>query len=122
MSTLSSYVNEVIALMKGDADEAIAARNERKANSAMTSQISGIDSKIVDAEEKVSDAEEALRVAIYPTSRIEDASRFLERIISAQENLDSAQDNLKELKEQLAYWKNLKSRVFNPPTAAAKQS
>jgi hypothetical protein len=73
MSTLSSYMKEALAIIKGDTAEAIAAKNERKGKSAFESQIAALRAKLVDDESAIEEAEEKLKEAYYPSSIISDA-------------------------------------------------
>jgi DNA repair exonuclease SbcCD ATPase subunit len=113
MSTqVSSFVREVVARLKGDQQEVVAAKNERKAMSAFKSNVAALESKIVDAEEQLDQANENLKTAMYPTEYITDNASYLSGISSAAEKVEQAQENLSALKDSLKTWESRKKLMF----------
>ena len=109
---VKSFVNQVLARLKGDDDKVIAERNHRKAVSAVKGQISSLESKELDCEIAVEEAKENLNEAKYPTTLIKDASDYIARIARKQEALDEAEEKLQSVKDSLSYFKTLQTE-FN---------
>jgi hypothetical protein len=101
---MSNFIKEVTARLKGDEQGVLAAKIERKANSAMKSQIAALTSHIVDAESAVEEAEERLQNALYPTQMITNNNDYIAGIKSAKENLDEKLAYLTDVKESLAFF------------------
>lgn len=110
--TVSSFVREVLARLKGDAETVIAEKNERKARSAFNGQIAALEARIVDSEDKVGEAEEAFKAAKYPVVIIGSAQSFVEGVRNAHTKWESAKDELSALKESLTFFKNLVNDEF----------
>lgn len=110
---VKSFVNEVMARLKGDDDKVVAERNYRKANSAIKGQISGLDAKKVDAEVALEEAQDKLAAAKYPTKLINDNSNYVRNIVERQEAVDSAKEALENINESLSYFQGLYDE-FNP--------
>ncbi len=108
---LSSYAKQVVARLKGDGAEELAAKNERKARAAFNSQISSLENKIVDEETALEDATAAYESAFYPTSQISDIKRYAQTIVDAKERVDYAETALKATQDSIAFYKaELKAR------------
>lgn len=109
---MSNFIKEVTARLKGDEQGVLAAKIERKASSAIKSQIAALTSHIVDAESSVEEAEERLQNAIYPTQMITNNNDYIAGIKSAKEDLDEKQTYLSDVKESLAYFESLLESQF----------
>ncbi len=108
---LKSYAKEIIARLKGDADEKVAAQNERKARVAAEGNISALKTRLLDDEENLIDAKEARDNAIYPIERITDNETYIQGIIRAEGTVQQMEEELKTTKESIEYWeKFLKER------------
>ena len=104
-----AFIKEVTARLKGDVEGVIAAKNARKAISAVDSQLASLKSAIVDAETAIEDAVENLGNAKYPTVLITNNREYIEGIKNAQEKLDEAKDFLASLNDSVAYFEDLLS-------------
>lgn len=113
MSTVSNFIKEVTARLKGDEAGVIAAKVERKALSAINGQLAALKAKLVDDETAVEDAQEAFNNAIFPTAVFTDNRGYVTSIQSAQERLESAQLNLEDTKESIAFFEGLLKTHFN---------
>lgn len=102
---MKNFVKETMARLVGDTDEALALRNERKAHAAIKSQVSGLESKVVDAEVTVEEKALALSEARYPSTPITNAVAYLQGIEDAKEELAVAKEELEDLKAAIQEWK-----------------
>lgn len=108
---VSNFVSQIISRLKGDDAEVIALKNERKADSALQSQIQALKSKLVDDESALDDAKESFENSIYPTDKITHNQSYVDGIARHQKNVDNAQETLDSTKESIAYFtKILKDR------------
>jgi len=107
MSKLTNFVKEVTARLKGDENGVIAAKNERKATSAINGQLAALRAKQVDDENAVEEAKDKLADAKYPTTLITDNKSYLQTIKYAQEAFDNATDTLKQTNDSIAYFEAL---------------
>ena len=107
MNVTKSYVEEVIARLEGNSDKAVAARNFRKANSAVKGQLAALEATRVDEEVALEDAQEALGNAKYPTTPIGDNQAYIQGISSAQLVVDQKEADLKTTDESIKYFKGL---------------
>lgn len=105
--TVKSFIDEVLARLQGDSDGAVAARNARKADSAVRGQLAALEAQRVDDEIALEEAVERLGNAKYPTTPIENAQDYIQSIVDAQEDVDSAQEALDATIESLEYFKAL---------------
>lgn len=112
-NSVTSFIKEVLARLSGDQSEVIAAKNERKAQSAFKANAAAIEAKIVDAEEKLEQAQENLKAAMYPTEYITDNTTYLRSISDADEKVESAQEALDALKDSLKKWEGRKKVMFS---------
>lgn len=112
-ATITSYGKEILARLKGDENQAIAAINERKARSAFKGQISALESKIVDLEDVVAEKKEALENAIYPVTKITNNQDFINQVTDAKNALMGAEELLEDAKTSLAFFQDLAETRFN---------
>lgn len=111
-ATITSYGKEILARLKGDENQAIAAINERKARSAFKGQVSALESKIVDLEDVVTEKKEALENAIYPVTKITNNQNFIDAVMAAKNALVEAEEDLEDAKEALAFFQDLAETRF----------
>lgn len=104
---ITNFVKEVTARLKQDQNAVVVLKNQRKADSAINSQLAALESRVVDLEETVENRTEALNDAKYPTTLITDNKRYVESIIMAKEDLDDAQTALDDAKESIAFFQQL---------------
>jgi hypothetical protein len=107
MSNFKSFVREVTARLKGDEAGVVAAKNARKAESALKGQIAALEAKLVDDESTVEDRKEALQNAKFPTTPITDNQNYIQNIRRAQEGVDSAEETVADTKFSIEYFQGL---------------
>ena len=108
-SNLESFVDQFVALVKGDDAAVQAEKTIRQAQSALKSHISSYEGDTIDLEDKVSTAEEnLLNARVNNGLLIADRSDYVlnlvkskERVLDAKEALDQHLDKIKFLKEEL---------------------
>jgi len=104
---VNSFVKEVVARLKGDDNEVVAQKVARKAMSALEGQVAALKAQLVDDEQRVEDAQERLDNAIYPTEVFTDNRMYCQRIVAAQESLDSANEVLTATQESIEFFTKL---------------
>lgn len=107
MNIVTNFAKETLARLKGDDAGVIAAKNERKANSAINGQLASLRAKLVDDETAVEDAQEALKDAQFPKSLITDNANYVRGIKNAYERLQQATDTLESTKTSIAYFESV---------------
>jgi len=112
MSKVSKFVQEVVAVIKGDDAQALALKIERKAKSAFSSQIASLNAAIVDQEDVVESALDSYHKALYPETQIEDGRTYVKAIADAKAKLDSEQEKLETLQESLSFFTKLEKESF----------
>ena len=104
MNKVESFVNQVIAIIKGDNAEAIAAKIWRQADSAFKVQIASLGGDIVVKEDAVTNAEENLAKKLVNNGKeITNRDIYIADIISAKESLKQAEKQLAAHKETIAF-------------------
>ena len=111
--SLSLFVKETVARLKGDDAEVLAIKNQRKADSAINGQLAALKAKLVDDESAVEDGEELLNNAIYPNTAITDNQAYVRGISKAHEALEEAKETLENTKNSIAYFENIIKTKFN---------
>lgn len=101
------FIQQVVAKLKGDNNEELAAKIARKAVSAVDAQLAALRAKEVDLEGSLEDANEALNDAKFPITMITDNYAYIRNIQRAQEARDAAQTNLDDVKESIKYFETL---------------
>lgn len=107
MKKLNSFIALTMAILTGDDNKAIAAKNWRKADSAFQSHISNLEGQTVDLEDKLQDAQDNFEKILVNHGRsIESRTGFIDAVIraknavtEAQQNLDDHMQNLADLRE-----------------------
>jgi hypothetical protein len=113
MNKVSNFIKEVTARLKGDEAGVVAAKVERKAQSAINGQLAALRAKLVDDETAVEDAEEAFNTAVFPTSVFTDNRHYVTQIQSANTRLEEAKDQLEATKEAIAFFEKLVAENFD---------
>ncbi len=113
MTKVSNFIKEVTARLKGDEAGVVAAKVERKAQSAINGQLAALRAKLVDDETAVEDAEEAFNTAVFPTSVFTDNRHYVTQIQSANTRLEAAKEELEATKEAIAFFEKLVAENFN---------
>ena len=101
------FIKQVVAKLKGDNNEELAAKIARKAVSAVESQLAALRSKEVDLENTLDDANELLDGAMFPTEMITDSQNYILKIQRAQEAKNTAEEQLENVKESIVYFEAL---------------
>lgn len=100
-------VQEIIARLKGDGAEALAAKISRKAVSAVEGQLAALNSKKVDLENSVEEAVETLNSAKFPTSVFSSNQSYVDAILRAQKGVDEAKAELESVNTAIKYFTDL---------------
>ena len=113
---VKSYVKQVLAFVKGDKDEAIAARNLRIIASGCVSQIGTLGAQKVQAEEAVILAEERLekcKLSIVDDKVIpvNDSSAYFRDIRNYQEQVDDAKEKLENIEKSIIYFQEFQKKI-----------
>lgn len=107
------FVNQVLARLKGDNDEALATKIARKALSNIQGQIAALEAKLVNDEIQVEEAQEALDTRVYPTTlQGVEPSSYAANIQQADYNLKVAVENQKATQDSIEFFKNLLKDKF----------
>lgn len=94
----SLFFKQVVASIKGDDAEVIAARNGRKAISAFNQELASLEAQEVSAEEDLQNAEERLMTAICPKEPIENNRAYIQRISEARAHLEECKEVLEDIR------------------------
>lgn len=116
---ITNFVREVTARLKQDQDAVVVLKNQRKADSAINSQLAALESRVVDLEETVENKTEALNDAKYPTTLITDNKRYVDNIVRAKEVLDDAQTELASARESIVFFQQLQKENNEEVSAGA---
>lgn len=91
MSTVSSFVKQFVAAVKGDDVKVQAERNYRQAKSGLKSQISSLEGDTINLEIKIEEAVETQKkMRINAGKPITDRDSYVENLIEAENNVKSA--------------------------------
>lgn len=101
------FVKQVLAKIKGDDSEVLAAKISRKAISAVEGQLAALKAQEVDAENTVEEGQELLNNAMYPTTMITDNQSYIKNIKNAQDALVEAEAKLEDIKTSISYFENI---------------
>lgn len=104
---VKTFVKEFVALVKGDDAEVVAAKVQRKAESALETRLSVINGKIGDAKDRVKDCEENLvKARLNYGNEISSDSygrdNYVDKLITATIQLDKANSELENLEHTRA--------------------
>lgn len=111
--SVTKFFQEVSARLKGDDQKALALKIERKALSAINSNLASLKAKLVDDETVVEEAQENLKKAFFPTEVFTDNKAYIEGIKVAQERLDAAEAELESTQATIAYLEGKLAEFFN---------
>lgn len=107
---VTSFVNQFLALVKGDSATVQAEKVFRQAQSALNVQISSLTGDTINFEDALQEAQESLKKAMVNNGQsISDRAKYVSlllenknRVISAEEDLESHKAKLAFLKDTLA--------------------
>ena len=104
MNKLNSFVKQFSAILKGDDNEAKAAKVWRQCESAFKVQIAALGGDLIRKEDSVSQAEETLAKRLVNNgNEISDRDQYIANLISAKESLKQAEKQLAAHKETIAF-------------------
>jgi hypothetical protein len=106
MTKMESYIEEAIALIKGDDAKALATKNWRKSVSAFKVQLAAMEGNLISKEDKVETAKEVLKKALYNNGILikdEEGNIFIQQIINCQNNVEQAEKELSAHKKTIAF-------------------
>lgn len=109
----SKFAKEVVSRIKGDDAEVLASKIERKAKSALRSQINSLEARKVDLEQSKEDADLGLENTIYTDKAIVNGEDYIKGIKYAQERLDLAASNLEAVEEAIEFWEDILDTKFD---------
>lgn len=102
--TLTNYVKEMIARIKGDDAEAIAIKNQRKAISAFKTELALKQNKVLSLEDTVEEANENLNNALLNHGKpITDRADYMDAVLDAKNNLLDAEEDLEAIHEEIEF-------------------
>lgn len=109
MTKVESFINQFVALVKGNDAKTIASKTWRQADSALRSQIAALEGKLIRKEEAVEKAKEALRKGLLNNGREltieEEDGLYSDNLIQAKESLKQAEKQLAAHKETIFFLK-----------------
>lgn len=99
-----TFINQFVALIKGDDAEVVAQKVQRKAESALETRLASLKGSLVDAEDKVTDAEEYLvKARLNHGKEISNRDSYIDTLIHANTDVTKAKENLENLKYTIDY-------------------
>ena len=106
MTKMESYIEEAIALIKGDDAKALAIKNWRKSVSAFKVQLAALEGNLISKEDKVENAKEVLKKALYNNGVLIGDNRgdeYIQNLINAQNKIENAEKELEAHKKTMAF-------------------
>jgi hypothetical protein len=106
VSKTKSFVKEVVALLKGDDAEATGQKILRQADSAFKTQIASLTGDTIALEDKVEEAKENVRLARLNNGQpISDRNSYISSLLTAQNRLVEAEEALESHLDKLLFLK-----------------
>ena len=106
MTKMESYIEEAVALIKGDDAKAIAAKNWRISVSAFKVQLAAMEGNLISKEDKVENAKEVLKKALYNNGVLigdNQGDIYIQNQIDAQNKVEQAEKELAAHKKTMAF-------------------
>lgn len=107
---LGNYASTLLALLTGDETEKLALHNERRASQAINKQLSSLNDRKITLQEEIENAEETVKLAEYPTTKIEENSSYCSKMVKADEILKQAKQNLEDCEASIKYFEDKRSK------------
>jgi predicted nucleic acid-binding Zn-ribbon protein len=105
-TTISSFVKQFIATVKGDDVTAQAEKVFRQATSALNTQISSLEGDLIGLEDSLSDAKEALVLKrVNNGNSISDRNSYVSSLFTAKNSVTSAEEALDKHKAKITFLK-----------------
>lgn len=93
--TAKSFVNQFVAIIKGDDAEAQAQKAFRQAEAGLKSAISSLEGDTIDLEEKVAEARETAKNALLNNGKlINNRADYVTKLIMTENEITIAEQNL----------------------------
>lgn len=108
---VKNFVKQVIAQLTGDENQAIALKNARKADAAVSAQLASLNSRQVDLENTLEEAQEAYNQAKYPKIAITDNKRYIDGVEAAHRKLETVQGDLDDVQTSIKFYKELAAEM-----------
>lgn len=106
MTKMESYIEEAVALIKGDDAKALATKNWRKSVSAFKVQLAALEGNLISKEDKVENAKETLKKALYNDGVLildGGGEQYIQKQINAQNALEAAEKELAAHKKTITF-------------------
>lgn len=106
MTKMESYIEEAVALIKGDDAKAIAAKNWRKSVSAFKVQLAAMEGNLISKEDNVENAKEILKKALYNNGVLigdNQGDVYVQKQIDAQNEVEKAEKDLAAHKKTIVF-------------------
>jgi len=104
MNKLNSFMNQFVAIIKGDNAEVTAAKVWRQAESAFKVQIAALGGDLIRKEDKITQAEELLaKRLVNDGNEISNRDQYIANLILAKEALKQANKELDAHKETITF-------------------
>ena len=106
MTKMESYIEQAVALIKGDDAKAIAAKNWRKSVSAFKVQLAAMEGNLISKEDKLESAKEVLNKALYNNGILigdNQGDMYIQNQIDAQNKVEQAEKELAAHKKTMAF-------------------
>lgn len=114
-----SFIDRVIAVIKGDDATVKAAKIQKKAKSLLKIEISNLENDIIKQEDAIEDAKERYNKAVINFGNTDFSDRYVERLTDYYNEWKEAEDRLEQQKEQLAFYKEVLADVSGEASADA---
>lgn len=118
MNKIINFIDLTMAILTGDDNKVIAAKNWRKADSAFTSHIANLKGKTVELEDNLQEAQENFKLALANNGKpISNSKDYITNVIQARNNVTLAQTTLDDHNEELRTLTEIHEGL-NPQTTA----
>lgn len=107
---IGNYAKTLLALLTGDETEKLALHNERRAMSSIRKQLSSLEDRRTSLQEKIEDSEEAVKLAEYPTYKLEENSNYCANLLASDEKLKKAKEDLEDCEASIKYFEVKKTK------------
>lgn len=114
-----SFIDRVIAAIKGDDATVKAAKIQKKAKSLLKIEISNLENNIIKQEEAIEDAKERYENAVINFGETDFSDSYVERLTECYNEWKKAEDKLEQQNEQLAFYKEVLADVSGEASAEA---
>lgn len=104
---VTSFVNQFLALVKGDSATVQAEKVFRQAQSALNVQISSLTGDTINFEDSLQEAQESLKKAMVNNGQsISDRAKYVSLLLEGKNRVTAAEEALESHKAKLAFLKD----------------